>query len=435
MKTRTDDDGAYVLSGFVSTSIAHVTASAEGRQSLTREVWVRGTDITGIDFDLNSEASIAGEVMDETGKALIGALVLMDFITPAEDWLEHHPRGFVAPGGAEARADDDGHFDTRGLTAGEYAFRVALAGRDKWVSVASTTPPVKVGAGQRLTDIVVVVPDIGKNFVAGRVVDPKGVPVPGVEVCAGNFHDRPYDRTDTDELGRYRLAGLGEGPVLVWFRHETLTRGANLYLVDVPIGTGDADIVIGHEPGSVAGIVVDAKTRVPLEGAEVEIAALQPDGASHFTRHPYPFEVTVQKGPGPGQFVLDNVVPGLVTLRGKAPGYTPDESVQAVVASGRTTTVTIPVETWSLLEGCVTCNGRPDARVTAVHTQSVEPRRGYIPASVDEQGHYLREELLPGTYDVWIRVPTAAGDEVEFRKTVEVVPGQVFQVDFHIPPS
>jgi len=119
-------------------------------------------------------------------------------------------------GGPVKRAvtDVNGHYAVDGLAAGEY--RIA-AGRAGFLpALFSAVVSLKAGENRRDVDIAMETPAV----ITGRVFDEDGEPVEGVPVSvytqdegSGMVQARATARTN--DMGEYRLAGLGAGTYVV----------------------------------------------------------------------------------------------------------------------------------------------------------------------------------------------------------------------------
>ena len=110
--------------------------------------------------------------------------------------------------------DSNGAFAFSGVPQGAYYLSATLTGYERAVygarSKNSPALPVRLAAGASRTDIVVPMYPLGS--ISGSVRDEAGEPVPGAEVqLLGPRHRRgqlawlPFNRTITDEQGRYQI--------------------------------------------------------------------------------------------------------------------------------------------------------------------------------------------------------------------------------------
>ncbi len=164
--------------------------------------------------------------------------------------------------GLRATSEASGHFAIPRVSAGEYQAVVFTAPATQVVSAAFTMP----GDG----DLGGLLIDIGfgvRGFIAGRITDPDGEPIPRVEVVA--YSGNVTGVTDSLEDGSYRLEGLGGADtVTVTAKGFRTGHGRDQY-TDVEVGSEDVDFVLTRDR-SAQGFVVDAETGEPIHDFEVQ---------------------------------------------------------------------------------------------------------------------------------------------------------------------
>ena len=168
----------------------------------------------------NQSASVAGVVLDESGRPVARATVaVMAAIADKE------PVG-------ETTADDRGAFTIRGLPAGQFSIVGAKPGYvDVRSSSRQTIPNVTLSAGTRAA--VTVRLQTG-GVISGTVVDRDGTPADGVLVAIeGRLNQfgrmigsTTQARSTTNSRGEYRLFGLAAGSYIVGAFHPLAFQGA-----------------------------------------------------------------------------------------------------------------------------------------------------------------------------------------------------------------
>ncbi len=308
-EAKTDAQGNYRLTGITRNAswLIHVRAKGYGGVS-SRPIPVSADgDVTGIDFVLESGATVSGRVVDTNRRSLPNGRILLS--------LQQGGLGGPVPSGD---VDANGRFEISDLGPGTYQFQVSIDRRGSYRMALND--PITVRAGEKMTNVEVVVEASGEGFVEGYARDEEGTGILGVNVNAWSRTGHHSDAS-TDALGHYRLEGLGEGTVQIQFLHQNY---ANASLREIPVGTMDADVVLVPR-GSVEGIVLDATTRRPITDFTVEAGR----GGGYGSPRTFHSEA--------GEFVMDNIEPGMTSLKASAVGYAPQEISDIVVESGQVT--------------------------------------------------------------------------------------------------
>ena len=164
---------------------------------------------------------------------------------------------------------------------------------------------------------------LGRQRIAGRVVDQGGSPVGDVLVTATavDWNDlHPAGQAETDADGVFSFAGLDPGA------HEVVARAPGRAPVRIPeVLAGTENLLITlRAGGTIDGRVLDAQTGKPI--AAFSVTVLRPDGPLR--------EVTVADATfmdADGHFALPGLEPGGVRVLARAAGYAPCVPVSASV--------------------------------------------------------------------------------------------------------
>ena len=248
----------------------------------------------------------------------------------------------------EALTDADGRYEITGLAAGSYAVGVAHDEHrstylPQWFGETPASehflimPPrlgVALAAGEHRTGVDVAL--TRALAIEGRITDPWGDPLAGVEVIAARASSSAMavGAAAADDLGMYRIYGLapgryrvcvrpgnainmappGEGPAIARTCYPAAVNDADSS--DVTLATADVtgiDIRLQRVGSrSIAGTVIDA-AGVPVEDAYVTAFS----------------EDTSRNGSArarAGAFVLKGLVPGRYTVRASIGGARPGDA-------------------------------------------------------------------------------------------------------------
>lgn len=238
----------------------------------------------------------------------------------------------------------------------------------------------------------------------------------------------PPEPVRTNAEGRFTVAGLPEGVFTFTAEHEggkkQQARNAPLQLAT---GQHVADLeVIVEDPNErldLTGLVIDAKTRVPLKEFTVWLKEVRSDAEAAPQLGDRDHEIKE-----PGRFVIKGITPGVAVLEIKSPVHA-TELFEVDLKNPSERDRSFPLEKEAIITGRVTLNGEPkETQVTAHHADGwPEPYAG----TEKETGEYTIRELVPGEYSVdahiWIDGPTST--QLSMRKDVVLEPGTTAQVN------
>lgn len=305
--TNSDADGQFRLTDMTRNVAYRITASASGYGTVVKLVAVPGSgDVTGVDFVLEPGAIVSGYVVEANG-----GLVPDAHLTMSADGAS-----------VSGPTDAEGAFEIQDVAPGAYTFSVSRRGRYQ----RCLNEPLSVEAGEEITDLEVVVA-ADEGAIEGFAVNEQGDGIAGVNVMAYSAEGTSNARTD--DSGLYCVEDLGNRAVGIKFTHSGY---ADAHLADVPVGTMDADVVMLRY-GSISGIVMDASTLEPVHDFTVATTTEYEnlDGVLFERQASDSFS---SEG---GEFVIENVQPGVVRVTTSASGYTQQELREIVVQSGEVT--------------------------------------------------------------------------------------------------
>jgi len=325
---RTGPDGRFECRGFSPGTTFVIEARHETHATPpTQQMTFVESDIEGIEIVMSPGGSIAGMLVDRTGKAVQNYTV--------------EARG-VGAAQYHAQPNSDGSFKLTGLMAGNYT----LSAHPRY-SGGSYKPlqEVTLHKGQTLEGVRLVLEDVGGLTISGRIMNPRREPLARAHVGAvGSRGDEGHGFARSGEDGAYEISGLGEGRYRVSVYSDDYGRPEH---VEVEAGARNVDFIM-QQFAVIEGTVLGANGR-PLEAFEV----MHVPGALES------FDLTGSMGmrqffdPG-GHFRLENVDPGPVTLAARAAGHGPKTHIVPDVRPGAAVTgVVIRLERGASLEGRV----------------------------------------------------------------------------------
>lgn len=400
----TGPDGRFELEHLRAGSPLHLEVGHPGYLSAE----VGGVAVPGppVAVLLRRGARVAGQVLDDGGAPIHGAVVLV---------TERCGNGTQAPGARTGRRLAGGRADA----AGRFAVGNIEPGPVRVVAIApgfwSIEPAdFEVVAGEQVAGVLLVMHR--GAVLEGRVLTAAGAPAPGARVAAlagdGEAGVVGWDRPAAvaDRGGAYRLEGLPEGP-----------RRIRAELVGFPPVTGQLEVRPEMNrldlflPGgaAVAGRVMDP-SGLPISAAEVALRPAAGSGAEP------PAAVTSDAG---GAFAFAGIEAGRYQLVARRQGFT---STHQTVEVGDTPLEDLEVR---LERGCAIHGqvlGLSAAEVSqAVAEASASDGSGQT-ARLGPGGSFRLDGLAAATWSVTVRV---AESEREVRGAVTVMPGEDATLD------
>lgn len=299
--TYSDASGNFTLRG-LTTGVTDVSVGKYGTDLVTKKF--RGTSVTlGSDtplgtFRLEAGHAISGVVYN--GSSVVGNATVGAFLDPSDASLD---------GGYASTTSDPvtGAFTLHGLR--DSAFRLSVSKSGLMGHSQSVTL-----SGSDLSEIAMQMSAAGT--VTGVVRDETGTPLSGVAVSAwatvsvpGADGQNAY--ATTNELGAYRLSGLGTGTFRISFNRTSGNYMGAYLTIDVAAGeTTSAPDIVMHVGGAISG-------RITANGAGLANATIQA------YRNPWSSTASGNAGytstDSDGNYTLNGLASGTFNLTIRAP--------------------------------------------------------------------------------------------------------------------
>jgi hypothetical protein len=274
---------------------------ARDRRTITVDV---GADLWLEEWKLVAAGSVAGRVLDESGRGVSGAQVgcLNSSISEIE-WSSRRsdPLDELAAQGARVVTGDDGSFALEDVPHGK---RRLVAVAEQWLAGATKT--FELGVAQHLDGVDVHLTErVSGKSISGRVVRSDGYGVPWARIVIRS----PRDSMElaANASGRFTATALDSDRYdVIAFDPEGSLREATAS--DVPRGTRDLVLTLTEAP--TVELVVVSPDGNPIEEYAANLRAAEGDlalGSYELGQHPG--GITTVRLPGRA-FVIDVQAPG-----------------------------------------------------------------------------------------------------------------------------
>jgi uncharacterized GH25 family protein len=468
-KTATDEDGKYQLTAlaagqFTIMPLAKgfvVSANGAYRQAGQSITVAEGEVITKIDFALVRGGVVTGRITDADGRPIIAERVnAVPRDTPDAG------RPMTMFDGTRNMTDDRGIYRVYGLGPGSYKVSIGQAASAGGVSVMGmgTSPypktfypgvpeeakatVIEINEGAEVGNIDIVAGKTGKGFaVTGRVIDAdSGEPVPNLFVVYSSLSGDQqlggmnFNANQTDANGKFRLEGVHSGHYAAY----TMSAGqeTSTYSDQSPFDVTDGDVsgveIKVRRGGTISGTAViennfDPAVAALLQTIPVYAVNTSKGGAPSFSRG--------QIGPD-GSFTITGLAPGKVQVnaggfpalpKGLTLARTEVDGVEqrggVEVTAGSTVTGVRLVFAYGAgsIRGEVKVEGGvlPAGLTLHVNIRAVTGGSRVFVAAVDARGHFLAENISPGTYELTVGAFGGTSPFEPVKQTVTVESAQV----------
>ena len=412
--TKTDEDGRYRLDNVDATKNLVVV---QGDGFAPGFKYVEADVDAEIDFKLEPGHSLEGRLVDEEGNPVAGAHISVSAESKEMDRMGSCGRNAYRCLKPEVTADEDGRFTLVNLPAGRVFIETYRAGYSRLFMV-----PLEVDR----TDHVVTMPR--PLQVSGRVVHAdSGAPITGFNV----MHEYQSDGTHFDSPdGTFKLSlsstQAGERPALTveapGCLRETVRDIEAKFASEVDY---DAVVFRLRPSGPFEGVVTDAATREPIEGAMVTVLDTSATGSSSFYWESFPesWRPKMARTDDQGRFRFEDMPTQRGTVALEKPGYGRVVVDNAYLAKPLTASLmkaatisgTIVDDLGRAVSGVRVTVGRPDHSVQ------------YGSATTGTDGRFTFTDLSPGKY----LLEEHRGSMTVRLHHAEVVTGQNYEVDWN----
>lgn len=418
------EDGRFRLENVKPRQEYRVFVEADGYAAAYITRRTNAGETAGFDYRLGTAAHISARVVDTEGRPQPGlALELVPTVWNRDRIRDKNAPGILPLGLAfQPIADEEGRFETSNAAPGRYWVKVYQPdpGADRHWQQMALDQPLVVKAGERLEDLKIRIHPPDAHVISGVLVDGQGKPRSGVTADTYIPHGRHW-WVRTDEQGRFVLKSLnGIG-------RNSLDMSVGGYtLRNVPIGTKDVRIVM-HEPGEIAGIVLDEGGEKPLADYELKVNRVHlPDSAAIAFKP----KAKVIHGEMPGTFHITAVPPGKAILEIKV-GARKQWSEVEVRTGEVTNDVKITLQPPCVLEGHITVTDpRGPVRKARLGLTHLGTGQGTVWFDTDENGRYRIDTLPAGAYAVRaVHVRRGTWNSI---KNVRLEQGKTVKKQFHV---
>ena len=472
-KTTTDDDGKYQLTGlaagqFTITPLAKafVVGTSGAFKQVGQSITVgEGETITKIDFALVRGGVITGRITDTDGRPVIGELVNV----VAKD-VPDAGRPVTMFDGPRNKTDDRGIYRVYGLSPGNYKVSIGQAANASSVAImgmggsqyTKTFYPgvaeegkatiLEINEGTEISNIDIVARKSGRGFaVSGRVVDAEsGQPVPNVFVVHSLFNEGTqqlggmnFSGSQTDANGKFRIENVQPGHYVAYML--ATGEGTTSYSDQTPFDVSDGEVsgveIKVHNGATISGVAIiennfDPTVASLLQTVSIVAFSSTKGGTPSFSRGQINANGSFSfSGLAPGKVQI-NVIgfptppKGLTLVRTEVDGIEQREGIEVNAGSKITGVRLVFAYGTGSIRGEVRSESGtlPAGQTLQVVIRSTTGAARPFNGGVDARGHFVVENVPPGTYEM--SVMTFGADRttstyVPTPRTVNVESGPV----------
>lgn len=416
-QTQSDARGEFVLRGVARGRVALAARHESGASGVVEVATGAGATVE-VRLVIGRTASIAGRVVDSTGKPVATARVALNAdragaakMTPSE-WL--------LAGAREEAADDAGRFEIRGVASGRYELRASRGGDGAGgPGRERLSAPIIAEAGAR--DVVLVVAPPAR-FIGRVALKGGGVPPP-FTVALGARTPIPFASDD----GSFVIEDLPATRV------DVTVRGLSFMpktISDAKLSAGETTDLgtIEVDPGrTITGRVVAGG--VPVAGAAVRAGrVLFNDGSS---RKNVLFGTRESETDNRGEFTLIGVGANKLFVSAEHPERGRSQPFEVPAGDASVSDVVLSLDGFGALAGRVVKAGTPVESVL-VNVRPLAKTSGvFYGGKTRADGTFRFDKLPPGPYKVWGTKTSPSGRSFQ-AVAANVVNGKTAEVELDI---
>jgi protocatechuate 3,4-dioxygenase beta subunit len=410
LSVETDSEGSFSL-GPLPAGEHTLQAESRGYASKNVDVSVSGrASVEDVgDVALERGLSISGRVIDETGKPIARAVVMVN--QPARGMLSSTGEGFLV-----SETDEEGRFVLAGLSPGPQHVHASAPGYGRSDFIA---------AEPGMSGLTLTLELAGE--IRGIVVDPDGRPVPAFRAVARSSAPRGTPtRSFEDAEGLFVLESVPEGEYALEIAAPELMPEVVSSVRVTRGGTTDVGTVRLRRGGSIEGTVVDSSAE-PVPGATIQ--AMIP------AQRRYWMPETFASSDRLGRFQVEGLADGKFTVVARHPDYAEArlEDVE-VDSSASAPEVEIVLSRGGALEGVVRTRDGTDVAGRVIE---VYPQQNGAPwwrsgqnVRTSEDGTFRFEHLPSGRVTAGLQQTDGDTTFTVSTREVEIVEGETAYVEF-----
>jgi len=394
----TDGTGKFTLTG-LSPGRQYFRVSAEGYLRLSQRHEVKEEMIgPGLELTLIPKGTlqVSGKAINDLGEPVAGLIIRVSQGSGGSYLNEN------------LTTEEDGSFLLEGVAEGQVYLR------PDWNRGNPRTENVKAQAGQ--TDVEVVIERFAR--VKGKVVDTDNEPIPSFDARSIQVGSWRYsDSVVSFEGGEFDLKKVMPGEVQIYASTIDNKSGHSETFKVGPGEVREGILVTLSEKGSVAGMVRDAATFKPIEGANVQAAPRLRTSYISYGGY-YPSAVTGEDG----TFTVDDVKTGAVNVVVTHPDYSHGITEGVHVEKNKVTEgIQVFMRRGSAIVGHVFEKGVAKA---GVQIQARMPGQRRISSVSGKEGFYEIKNVKPGTYKISASLTEEDEGTTSIERSVTVYEGE-----------
>ncbi|PWW08622.1 carboxypeptidase family protein [Paenibacillus cellulosilyticus] len=308
----------------------------------------------------------------------------------------------------------DGGFRFPFLQSGSYTLTAEASG------FSADAVGATIRAGETTETIIQLRANPGS--IAGTVTGEQGDPITNATIIVVDRNEVVRGDGQTGQFGHYVVGNLPQGTLSLIVSAIGFTNVIGAVQITPGASLQDIDFVLIANAGGISGNIIDAVTKLPITGAEIQVRQSDASGLT----------VAAAVSGELGDFLITSLAPAAYAILVFAAGYATGV-IGATVVSDQTTSASLSlVQLTGTISGSImVAGGLPlDSNGTSIRLFTVSGTL-YTTQFADGSGRFNIPDLPPNTYELSVTAPGFVTDS----QTIFLEANQVVSVSFTLVPE